>query len=128
MLDAELRLLDRTGGSMELAIIKSTNAEALGAALAGAAAPDRLLAGMLDDDEAAVYKRSSDGDAGQLLSQTIQALRRLSDDHATGVVDLSAAGFGPLTARDMLRFAELSLAKTLQLGSPQRLVIEQRAS
>jgi hypothetical protein len=127
MLEAELRLLDRRGGSMELAIVKLTDAQALGAALAGAPAPDRLLAGMLGADEAAVYKRSGDGDARQLLAQTLQLLRMRSDRDATGVVDLSVAGFGPLTARDMLRFAELSLAKTLEVGSPQRLVIEQRA-
>jgi len=128
MLDAELRLLDRQGGSMELAILSLSDLAGMGAALAQAASPERRFAGVLSDRRVAVYKRSLDERAGQALASVLATLRARAEAGAAGVVDLAVAGMAPFTAPDLIRLADLALDKTMQAdnGGLHRLVISER--
>jgi twitching motility two-component system response regulator PilH len=127
MLDAELRLLDRRGEALELAICDTRDVTALGEAVVHAPAPERLCAGLLGEHCAALYKRSSNGDARPLLAALLETVRVHDNLDAVGVVDLAVTGFAPFTAPDLIRLAELALEKTREAGgSPHRLVIEER--
>jgi CheY-like chemotaxis protein len=128
MLAEELRLLDRKGGSMELAVVKLTDLGTLRSALASSASPKRMLASVLTDGCVALYKRSPDGEAGRQLAGPLETIRASAEGHAAGVIDLAVAGLSPLSAPDLIRLAELALDKTLDAEVPglHRLVVEER--
>jgi GAF domain-containing protein len=126
MLDAELRLLDHHGGSLELVVLDA-DVGAAGAALHGAA-HERLFSGVLSDRRIAMFKRGRDAEAGREVDAVLDSLRSQTDVRAVGIVDLAVRGLHVFNAADLVRLAQAALERTLATsgGGIRRVVIEER--
>ena len=128
MLDAELRLLDRRGGSIELAVLDAEISTAR--ASLQSSAQERLFLGALNERRIAVFKRGLDSEAGRELGAVIQSLRSRANVQAVGMISLAAKGLHVLNAAGLLRLAQSALDRTLATSGSglHRLVIEERVS
>jgi CheY-like chemotaxis protein len=128
MLDAELRLLDHHGGSIEVAVLDLADLGVAREALRSAAAGERLFGGALNDRRIAIYKRGRDGEARRHLGVVLDSLRARAEVRAVGVIDLAGGGLHPFDASDLVRLAELALDRTLETNGrgTHRLVFEER--
>lgn len=127
MLDAELRLLDNHGGSIELAVLDS-DVDAARGALAVATERSRLFGGALNDRRIALYKRGRNGETEQQLTIVLDSLRAHKGAQAVGLIDLAARGLHVFSASELIRLAELALDRTLATGGVgiHRLLIEEQ--
>src|SRR5262249_12593658 len=75
LLDAELRILDRQGGSMELAVVDVDDIAEVSAAITRAPHRERLIAGTLGGGRATLFKRARDSDARSALAAVLDDLR-----------------------------------------------------
>jgi hypothetical protein len=128
-LDAELRLLDFHGGSMELAVLDIHPVGAVREAVLHATVRDRLLGGVLAKRRVALYKRDSNGAARHDFEDILDRIRSSAQVRAVGAVGLQSKGLHAFAARDLVRIAELELEKTLQdnVGGLGRVVIREEA-
>jgi CheY-like chemotaxis protein len=122
MLDRELNLLHARGGSFELAILGPAGVEEVYDAVAGAANPERLIAGSLGDDHFAIYERSLAEDARERLAAVLAHIHGRAELHS-GIVDLTAGLFSSLHATDLLRLAEQAFDDALSTSSRVRRVV-----
>jgi CheY-like chemotaxis protein len=129
LLDCELRLLQRRGGSLALALVDQASVEAVRQTLAHAPVKERLMAGTLTGGRIALYQRVADGSApAQLFAQLVE-LRARSGLSAIGTVELEDNGLRPFSGRLLLSLGELALdnAQTHHCGV-RRLVIREEMS
>jgi CheY-like chemotaxis protein len=127
-LDLELRLLHASGGSFELSIGNTAELVGLYRAVAGAADPGRLLAGLWSDGRVALFKRSFGTEARAQLAVVLAELREHGGLGAVGVIDLSAGVFGSFHAEDLLRLAEQALEDAIESATPLRRIVVEGAS
>jgi hypothetical protein len=126
LLDTELRLLARQGGSMELVVVAVNALEDVGAAIRGAPDRERLIAGALSDGRVAIFKRARDASARPTMATVLEALRARGLC-AVGALDLVGAGPSTLNAPHLIHMAERELDRALEgRGGMRRLVIEEQ--
>lgn len=129
LLDAELRILDRRGGSMELLVTDVPDFAHVSAAIARAPSQERLIAGALTPSRVAVFKRAPDDSAREQISAILDELRALDGRHTAGVVDLRGGGVRGLAARDLVHIASLALDRAADRGDGlRRVVIEEQVT
>lgn len=128
LLDAELRILARKGGAMELAVVDVSDVNSVSAAITRAPHRERLMAGALGSARVAVYKRSLDGSATAQLAALLDELRKDNVVCEVGVVDVLGSGVRGLDARDLVYIASTALDRSIEHGGElRRVVIEERA-
>jgi CheY-like chemotaxis protein len=126
LLEAELRLLDRLGGSMELAVLDLASLTGVDETLLRLGST-RMMAGLISPRRIALFKRAEDDSAGPQLAAVVEALRGGDRTRALGLVDILGAGVCGLAARDLVHVACLALDRAVERGEPQRrVVIEER--
>lgn len=128
-LDAELRLLRQSGGSMELAVVELDDPERLRELVLHARGRERLGAGVLGPTRVAVYKRDSGARAAQQIQELLDALEATNPVHGVGAVGMGGIHLPALSGPDLLRLAELSLEQAVDGGrGRQRLVLQHEES
>ena len=127
LLDAELRILERCGGSMELAVLDVPTFAGVEAALAHAPEPTRLIAGVLSHARVALFKRACDDSARRQLAAVIDDLRPADEPCAVGFVELPHGGVHGFSGRDLVHVASVALDRAEELGDGlRRVVIEEQ--
>jgi CheY-like chemotaxis protein len=127
--DAEARLLHRSGGSMDLAVIEVDDAHAVGGPLATAAVPDRLAAGLLGAARVAIYTRDAADGAARQVQALLREVGAAALLRAAGAAAIAGAGLPAVAGQDLFRLAELALDQALQVGGgTQRLVLQHEVS
>jgi CheY-like chemotaxis protein len=128
MVDAELRLLRRAGGSMELAVVEMDDAQELREAVVRAQNRERLAAGALGPRRVAVYKRDRADGAGTEIQTLLDSLEATTRLYGVGAAGISGTRVPALCGQDLLRLAELELEEALASGGGmQRMVLEHHA-
>jgi twitching motility two-component system response regulator PilH len=117
VLDDELRLFQREGGSMVLAVAKVRELSALKPLLARARSRERLMCGVIADGRAALCKRSRDGAAAASVTELLADLRSLTEVKAAGIIDLAAGGLKLFVGSEVVRLAELALDRASETSS-----------
>lgn len=130
LLDTELRILDRRGGSMELMVIDLPDLAGLEDALARAPSPTRLIAGVLSPNRVALFKRALDGSARETLAALHADLRATTPPRAVGIVDFPAGGVRGFAGCDLVHVAAIALDRAVERGDDTRRVVieEERGS
>jgi twitching motility two-component system response regulator PilH len=129
LVDAELRLLRRSGGSMELAVVEMDEPGPMREAVMNASSRERLAAGALGPTRVGVYKRHPADGAKRQLSSLIAELDAKTIVHAVGSAGLGGTGLPAIDGNDLLRLAELSLEQALESGNGEcHLALEHEVS
>ena len=129
VVDAELRRLRQSTGSMELAVVEMDEPEWMREAVLQAPNPERLGAGALGPTRVVVYKRDRrDGAAGEIRT-LLAGLERTTHVRAVGAAGIGGTQLPAVTGQDLLRLGELALEQALQSGGgTQRLVLQHEVS
>ena len=129
VVDAELRRLRQSTGSMELAVVEMDEPEGMREAVLQAPNPERLGAGALGPTRVVVYKRhQQDGAAGEIRT-LLAGLERTTHVRAVGAAGIGGTQLPAVTGQDLLRLGELALEQALQSGGgTQRLVLQHEVS
>jgi hypothetical protein len=129
LVDAELRLLRRFGGSMELAVLEMDDSQRLREAVMQAKNRERLAAGALGATRVAVYKRHRADGAEAELQLLISGLEEKTFLPAVGSAAIGGTQLPGIEGIDLLRLAELALEQAMQsAGGRYRLVLEHKVS
>lgn len=124
VLDAEVRLLRRVGGSMTLAIVEAADLWAVCEAFAASPSPLRLGAGVIAPARVALYKRETGDDSAAAIEALLAAVEARTHVSAVGLVSVGGAGLPALDGRDLLHLANLALDRALASdGGIDRLVL-----
>lgn len=116
LLDAELRILDRRGGSMELAVIDVPSLDPVEEVLARAPSRTRLIAGVLAQTRVALFKRALDDSAERDLAAVVADLRATAAPRAVGLVDFPAGGVRGFAGCDLVHVASIALDRAAERG------------
>jgi CheY-like chemotaxis protein len=128
MLAAEVRLLERQGGSIELVIADMTDLEAVRGAIARSDSPERMYAGVPAPGRVAIYKRDTGDGAARKLDRVIRDFTG-GEPIAMGAVSLSGRTLPSIAGQDLLHLADLALARSIdQPEAPRRVLLEMRAA
>ena len=129
LVDAELRRLRQSTGSMELAVVEMDDLEQMRQAVLQARSRERLGAGALGPTRVAVYKRHPQGGAAHEIRALLASVERTSQVRAVGAAGIGGAQLPAVTGQDLIRLAELALEQALQAGGgTQRLVLQHEVS
>jgi hypothetical protein len=126
VLERELRLHERRGGSFELALVAGPPPDAVQEVIAGAAAPSRLMACVLSQGAFGIYKRDREMGASVHVRAVLDQLRARAPASAVGIVDLAEGGLAGFHAPEVLRLAERALARAAAespVGATRRLLV-----
>ncbi|HEX7797490.1 MAG TPA: response regulator [Vicinamibacterales bacterium] len=123
MVDAELRLLRRIGGSMELAVLEMDDPQELREAIVRARDRERLGAGALGPERVVVYKRDKGAGAAGEIEKLLSDLDTTSHLHGVGAAGIVGTRMPALCGADLVRLAELELEEALPTGARLRLVL-----
>jgi len=124
LVDAELRLLRRNGGSMELAVVEMDDPQELREAVMRARNRERLGAGELGPTRVAVYKRDRAHGAADEIVDLLSELETRVPLNGVGAAGIAGSHLPALAGPDLLRLAELELEEGLLSGQRQRLVLQ----
>jgi len=113
LLDAELRLLGRQGGSIEVAVVEMDDPTRLSDVVMRQTDGKRLAGGSLGPMRGAVLKRDRGLDAARMMDEVLQALQETSGPRGIGIASLAEPDMARLGAREMLRIASLALEDAL---------------
>jgi hypothetical protein len=122
LVDAELRLLRRHGGSMELAVVEMNDPQELREAVVRARDRERLGAGELGPRRVAVYKRDHAGGAAAEIEELLSDLR--TPLGGVGAAGIAGSQLPALGGPDLVRLAELELDEALLTGKRHRLALQ----
>jgi len=128
LLDAELRLLQRTGGSLELVAIEVDDPQRVTEALRTAEHQTRLVAGFLDRRRVAIFARDTGDGAEGTIAAVVRTLGAGRPLRAAGATAVSGKGLPPLAGFDLLRLAEIALDQAELTGGRQRLSLHHEIS
>jgi len=109
VLDCELQLLMRHGGSMTLAAFVTSDIDEVRTAMWRAPSRERLLCCFSYDTQVILCKRAPDGRAGQEVSALLAELRAPLELLAVGRVDLGGQGPKVFGAAELIRLVEVAL-------------------
>ena len=129
LVDAELRVLRHSGGSMELAVIEMDDPDQLREAVLHARNRERLGAGAFGPWRVAVYKRDrADGAAGEIRT-LLSGFDGTTLLHGVGAAGIAGTQLPAIGGQDLIRLAELALEQALQTGGGRhRLVLQHEVS
>jgi len=128
IVDAEIRLLRKIGGSMELAVMELDDPEELREVVVQARSRERLGAGVLGPRRAGVYKRNRSGEASKEIEELLSELDRATTVHGVGVIGISGTQLPALAGHDLFRLAELELEEALHAHERRRIVLQHEAT
>ena len=123
LLDAELRILERCGGSMEVAVIDVPSLAGVAAAVEHAPAPTRLIAGVLSSGRVALFKRADDESARAQLTAVIDDLHAAAEPSSVGFVELPRGGVHGFSGRELVHVASIALDRAEDRGDGMHRVI-----
>jgi CheY-like chemotaxis protein len=124
LVDAELRLLRRNGGSMELAVVEMNDPQELREAVVRARNRERLGAGELGPRRVAVYKRDRAGGAAAEIEELLSDLETRTPLGGVGAAGIAGSQLPALGGQDLIRLAELELDEALLTGKSCRLALQ----
>jgi CheY-like chemotaxis protein len=124
MVDAELRLLRKIGGSMELAVVEMDDPQELREAVVQACNRERLGAGALGPRRVAGYKRDRSDGAAAEIHKLLNNLETTTHLHGVGAAGIVGTQLPALSGQDLVRLAELELENALLTGGRQRMVLQ----
>jgi CheY-like chemotaxis protein len=124
LVDAEIRLLRKIGGSMELAVVEMDDPQALREAVVQARDRERLGAGALGPTRVAVYKRDRGGEAAGKIEKLLSDLETTSRLQGVGAAGIAGTRLPALNGQDFVRLAELELEEALLTGGRLRMVLQ----
>jgi DNA-binding response OmpR family regulator len=128
LLDAEARLLQRQGGSLELTVVELADVDRICGALKCAGGRTRMAAGALDGGRVAIFARD-EGDAAEArVAAVLKSLRASGALRAAGFSALTGRALPPIPGLDLLRFAELELDQAQRTGGSRRLSLSHEVS
>jgi twitching motility two-component system response regulator PilH len=129
LVDAELRMLRQSAGSMELAVVEIEDIQQMREAVLQAPNRERLGAGVLGPTRVAVYKRHpADGGAGEIRT-LLSGLEESTHLRGVGAAGIGGTHLPAVTGQDLIRLAELALEQALQTGGGRhRLVLQHEVS
>jgi CheY-like chemotaxis protein len=116
LVELELRLLERDGGTMALAVIETADVGAVAAALRRAPSRERLAAGVWHGGRVGICKRNRDGDAAACVNELLRELLRGAPGPAVGMAELGGAAMPVFTSQDLMRLAGLALDRAIADG------------
>jgi CheY-like chemotaxis protein len=129
LVDAELRRLRQSAGSMELAVVEMEDLEQMRQAVLQVPSPERLGAGALGPSRVAVYKRHPHEGAADEIRALLAGVEKTSQVRGVGAAGIGGAHLPAVTGQDLIRLAELALEQALQAGGgTQRLVLQHEVS
>ena len=129
LVDAELRLLRQSGGSMELAVVEMDDPERLRELVVQASNRERLGAGALGPTRVAVYKRDRADGAADQIDEILTALEATTHVRGVGEAGIGGSHLPAIGGHDLVRLAELALEQALSTGGGrQRLVLRHEVS
>lgn len=130
LLDTEMRILDRRGGSMEILVVDTPDIGVVSSALQRqTGARQRLLATALSATRAAIFKRASDDSAPAQVGAIVEVLRSMHAANTFGIVDVVDAGVSWLGASTVLNAASEALDRAeAGAGGVRRILIEEHAT
>jgi twitching motility two-component system response regulator PilH len=129
LLDAELRLLRESGGTMELAVVDLDDPEQLRELVIRARNRERLGAGALGPARVAIYKRDRAGGAAGQIHELLSALEATTQLHGVGAAWIGGAHVPAFGGTDLMRLAELALEHAVTTdGGKHRLVLQHEMS
>jgi CheY-like chemotaxis protein len=126
LLDAELRLLRRQGGSIEVAVVEMDDPTRLGDVVMRQPDGRRLAGGSVGPMRGAVFKRDRGLDAAQMMDEVLQALQETSVPRGIGIASLGEPDMARLGAPEMLRIASLALEDALLSESGAHRIVLRR--
>jgi len=124
LVDAELRLLRRNGGSMELAVVEMNDPQELREAVVRARNRERLGAGELGPRRVAVYKRDRAGGAAAEIEELLGDLETRTPLSGVGAAGIEGSQVPALGGQELVRLAELELDEALLTGKSHRLALQ----
>jgi len=129
LIDAELRLLRQTGGSMELAVVEMDDPQQMRDAVISAGNRERLAAGELGPGRVGVYKRDPGRGASGQMRTLLKGLEGTTHLRGVGAAAIGGGAHMPaIGSQDLVHLAELELELALETaGSTQRLVLQHEA-
>ena len=129
VLDAEVRMLRKLGGSLELAVVEMEDPERMRELVVEASNRERLGAGALGTTRVAVYKRDTGPNAAAHIEEILERLEEVEPPLGVGITAFEGSGLPALGGQDLIRLAEVSLDQALQTGSgTERLVLQHASS
>jgi len=129
LIDAELRLLRQSGGTMELSVVELDDPEHVRELVLRAHNRERLGAGALGPTRVAVYKRDRAGGAAGQIHELLSALEATTHVHGVGAAWIGGAHLPALGGPDLLRLAELALEEAVDSGGGRhRLMLQHEMS
>jgi twitching motility two-component system response regulator PilH len=129
ILEAEVRMLRESGGSMALAVVELEEPERMRELVLSAPDRQRLGAGALGTTRVAVYKRDANDDAAAQIDEILRRLEETTPSLGVGVASIEGSGLPAIGGRDLIRLAEVSLDHALQSGGgTERLVLHHEAT
>jgi hypothetical protein len=123
-LDAELRLLARVGGSIELAIVELDDTRGLAEAMRCSTVRERLAAGIFGPTRAALYKRDGASLAAAHVDGVLRELGARTRVRTVGRAALVGQRVPLLSGYELLHLAELAFDQVQHQGGAQRLVLQ----
>jgi hypothetical protein len=117
VLENELQLLLRHGGSMTLAAMVTSDVEEVRGALWRCQSRERLMSCLSYETHVMLCKRAYDGRAGAVMAELIAELRAPLELTTVGRVDLAGHGPKVFSAGEVVRLAELALEHADEAGA-----------
>jgi CheY-like chemotaxis protein len=111
VMEDELRLFHRFGGSMVLAVAAVSDLDAVRIALARSPERERLICGLAGDTRVVLCKRALDDRAGKVMSALLADVRSRTEVRAAGLVDLATADLNLFGPAALVRLAEIALER-----------------
>jgi hypothetical protein len=128
LVDAELRMLRQSAGSMELAVVEMDDPQQMREAVLQAHNRERLGAGALGPTRVAVYKRHPADRAMGEIRALLSGFDGTTHVRGVGAAGIGGAHLPAVSGQDLIRLAELALEQSLQTGGgQQRFVLQHEA-
>ena len=125
MINAELRLLEQQGGSMELAVVETDAPQAIREVVSHARDRRRLCAIALGPSRVVIYKRDAADGAAAQMHELLSSLHAMTPLRGVGAASIESSHFPALAGNDLVRLSELALDRALQHGGGMhRLVLK----
>ena len=124
LLDTELHLFARLGGSMELAVLEVDDPRRISDVLMRQNERQRLVGGIFGATRGAVFKRDPAPGAGRVMDGVLQGIAATSGRRAAGVVSLASSVMARIGASQLLRIASVALEESLEAdGNVHRVLL-----
>jgi CheY-like chemotaxis protein len=114
VLDCELRLLWRQGGTLTLAMMIASDMDVVREVMSRAPSRERLMCCLSSETHLILCKRAPDAGAGDAIAALVAELSGPLELEAAGRVDLAGHGPKVFSAHEVIRLAEVALAHAVE--------------